>query len=242
MRKTLVYLTLATFLTAGCAPSIPKDALQLKPDSLANRQMQTRRFETASNDTMLSAAAAVFQDLGFTLEESEYSLGVIVGSKERDATSAGQIAGALVVAALFGVQTHVDNNQVIKASMVMREIVAQDDKAAAQSKLTPEILVSIKNDVTNAVAKRLRERFPDEVSKKVAEKIAADTAKTLTSDLARLAQTKGSGESTVRVTFQRIIYNTAGQATTLEQINEPVLYQEFFDKLSQAVFLEAHEI
>jgi len=51
-----------------------------------------------------------------------------------------------------------------------------------------------------------------------------------------------AGSSTVRVTFQRVIRNTAGQISRQEQINEPEIYQEFFDKLSQAVFLEAHEL
>jgi hypothetical protein len=46
----------------------------------------------------------------------------------------------------------------------------------------------------------------------------------------------------VRVTFQRIVTNTQGQVTRRELINEPMIYREFFDKLSESVFLEAHDI
>lgn len=47
---------------------------------------------------------------------------------------------------------------------------------------------------------------------------------------------------TVRVTFQRVIWNTQGQITRSEWIREPELYQQFYEKLSKAVFLEAHKI
>ena len=46
----------------------------------------------------------------------------------------------------------------------------------------------------------------------------------------------------VRVTFQRIVWNSDGQITRLEKLHEPEMYQGFFEKLSKAVFLEAHGI
>ena len=45
-----------------------------------------------------------------------------------------------------------------------------------------------------------------------------------------------------RVTFQRAIWNTKNQLSRTETISEPRIYQEFFDKLSQATFLQAHDI
>ena len=48
--------------------------------------------------------------------------------------------------------------------------------------------------------------------------------------------------TSVRATFQRIVWNTQGRISKVEHLNEPKMYQEFFDKLSKAVFLEARGI
>ena len=45
-----------------------------------------------------------------------------------------------------------------------------------------------------------------------------------------------------RATFQRVIRNARGQVSRVETINDATVYQQFFDKLSQAVFLAAHRI
>jgi len=49
-------------------------------------------------------------------------------------------------------------------------------------------------------------------------------------------------KTAVRVTFQRVITNTQGQISVREGIVVDEIYQEFFDKLAQSLFLEAHEI
>jgi hypothetical protein len=132
-------------------------------------------FDTSEEIEILSASAALLQDLGFHLDESETDLGLLVSSKERDATEAGQVALAFL-AALGGSNMSIDTLQKIRASVV-----------------------------TSPVGEN-RER------------------------------------TRVRVTFQRIVWNNYGQVSKLEKLNDPEMYQEFYEKLSKAVFLEAHDI
>jgi hypothetical protein len=160
---------------AGCQ-SIPKDALSLSPEALAERQLQTRKYETKDEAKILAACAGLLQDLGFNLDESETGLGLITASKERSAVNAGQQVAAVLVAVLIGVYTPTDKNQRMRACVVTRPLGENGDYIA------------------------------------------------------------------VRVTFQRVVWNTQGQVTTCESLTEPNMYQEFFDKLSKSVFLEAQGI
>ena len=162
--------------TAACAPTIPKEALELSPDSLERRQLQTRVFETDNESQLLSASAALLQDLGFAIDDSEADLGVIVASKDRDATEAGQVAGSIMMALIFGVSVPWDDRQKVRASLITRDLGEERDGHA------------------------------------------------------------------VRLTLQRIVWNTQGQVSKIEGLNEPDLYREFFTKLSKAVFLEAEEL
>ena len=178
----LPYFVLAMLL-ASCQ-SVPKiedhtKALSLSNTSLSSRQIQTRRFDTGDEASILSACAGVLQDLGFNIDESAADSGLLVASKDRDAVEAGQVAGQVfmvMLAAAFGVQAEAvwDKNQKIRISIV---------------------------------------------TQKASEKTVL-----------------------VRVTFQRVIRNTKNQISKAETIEDPKIYQEFFDKLSQSVFLEGHKI
>lgn len=69
------------------------------------RALETRRFDTTDNVTIMAAATQTLQDLGFTISESTSEAGVLVASKQRDAQETGQIAGqvaATVLLALLG--------------------------------------------------------------------------------------------------------------------------------------------
>ena len=174
-KKPIVFLSILSFLLTSCIETIPPEALVFNKDTLANRQLQTRKFDTKTEKELLTAASGVLQDLGFNLDESAPAIGVLVGSKNRDATDAGQVAGAIVMAVLFGANMAIDKEQKIRASLITR---------------------------------------PSET---------------------------GKGHL-LRVTFQRVVWNTQGVVSKIEPINEPLIYQEFFEKLSKSVFLEAQKI
>ena len=157
----------------GCVQTIPKDALQLSPESLALKQLQTRGFNTRTEKKIIVSGASVLQDLGYTIDESETKLGVVVGSKDKSAVNGGQIAASILVAALGGGVMPTDKQQKIRVSLVTH---------------------------------------------------------------------KSQNKVFMRATFQRVVWNTQGNVTRSESLEAPELYQEFFERLSKAVFLEAHEI
>jgi len=129
---------------SGCA-SIPKDALVLSPDSMERRQLQTRRIDGIDESGLLSASAGVLQDLGFTIDESETRLGVIVASKDRSAVSSGQVIGAVLLA-LLGSYTEIDKTQKIRVSLVTRPALDQQGDPLAKTQL---LRITIQRIVTN---------------------------------------------------------------------------------------------
>ncbi|MFH1847031.1 MAG: hypothetical protein ABH869_05705 [Candidatus Omnitrophota bacterium] len=110
----------------GCA-SVPMGLLKPSKESLKNRQLQMRQYETKDEEKIISSVAGVLQDLGFTLDSSETKLGVIIASTRADATDAGQIAGAVVLDVLCALGGSYSNNmalcdkeQKVKASVVVK--------------------------------------------------------------------------------------------------------------------------
>jgi len=185
-KKTLILLLILLLCvqSTGCVTtrSYPKNLLKLSEDSLEKRQLQMRQFETIDEKEILSASAGVLQDMGFTLDNTEAELGLVVGSKNRDATDAAQVAmatAAVLLCALAGTTSNayslIDKEQKIRASII--------------------------------------------------SKFNAEGNKLL-----------------VRVTFQRLVWNNYGNLSKVETLDDPILYQGFFDKLSKSIFLEGHKI
>ena len=124
-------LVLASQL-AGCLAHTQPDVLfQLTAESPRNKAMQTRFFETKDEAELLSASAAVLQDLGFQVEESVRDVGFLRATKERSAREYGQDLGRFFVWLLttplvFGEQPPimipVDLHQKIAAALVTRPI------------------------------------------------------------------------------------------------------------------------
>jgi hypothetical protein len=117
-------------LFSGCV-QMPKveTFFQLTPESAQHRALQTRMFETSDEKELLSASAAVLQDLGFQIEESRPDVGMLRAAKERGAREYGQeILQGFIVAlttasvAIGGkiVVIPVDVHQQISATLVTR--------------------------------------------------------------------------------------------------------------------------
>ena len=170
--------------TAGCvARTPPEELLQLTPESAANRAMQTRIYETADVRELLSASAAVLQDLGYQVEESHEPVGFLRAAKERSAREYGQYIGRAItlVLSMGKLLMPVDLHQKISATLVARPI---NPEATRQE---------------------------------------------------------------VRIIFYRVVWKGDGQfdrtyippgEQKMQMLRDPVLYQQFFAKLSKAVFLE----
>jgi len=121
-------------LSTGCmTKSDPGKFFQLSEESPANKAMQIRHFETDGVDELLSASAAVLQDLGFQISESVRDVGFLRAAKERSAREYGQelTQGIVLVlttalSVLGGanaiVLMPVDLHQQVNASLVARPL------------------------------------------------------------------------------------------------------------------------
>ena len=121
--KAIFLILVLTGLTLlACQKSIPREALMLTPEALADRQLQTRVFETGDESKLLEASAALLQDLGFTIDESEVKCGVIVCSKDRNVTEPYDVALS-IVASVFFIDYEYATRQKVLASLVTRPLV-----------------------------------------------------------------------------------------------------------------------
>lgn len=92
LRRRTAFCGLLT-LIVGCAPTAEQQAGAFAPaaTALESRVRQSRRFDTADQTFMLQAAVGTLQDIGFTIEETQPSHGVIVASKFVNARIRAQV-------------------------------------------------------------------------------------------------------------------------------------------------------
>jgi hypothetical protein len=115
------------------------DVLKLEPESMAQRQLQTRKYKTTAEDKIINSCVGVLQDSGFTVENTDAKLGTILASKQREAVESGQVAGAIIIAVIFGVAIPIDKNQSMFASIVVSP--AASEKNASLVRITFSRLV-----------------------------------------------------------------------------------------------------
>lgn len=144
LRRCLPLLLCACFGVAapGCyspPKTTPIALFALSQESAANKANQTRQFETPNSDEILSASAAVLQDLGFQVTEADRVLGFLRAAKERSAREQGQeirrdfITFLTFALSIFGgsnltLVLPVDLHQQISASLTARPIDERDRK------------------------------------------------------------------------------------------------------------------
>ena len=168
---------LAFCIVLGLAGCITTDDYYVLPENYqAARQVETRRFEAKNEEQILTAAAGVIQDLGYTIDESETDLGIITAIKDREAGSAAQKAMAIMIAASAGKNTQpvYDVRQRVYLSLV-----------STKSKTNPGY--------------------------------------------------------NVRVKFGRVVWDNTGDSR-VQSLESENMYSEFFDKLSQSLFLVANDL
>ena len=118
----LILICLSAFVVA-CHNRIFEEALTLSPESLKDRKLQTRIFDSIDESEILTASAAVLQDLGFSIDETEVPCGVIVCSRDRDVTETVEVVLSItleILSILAGSPTSVpyDQTQKVLASLV----------------------------------------------------------------------------------------------------------------------------
>ena len=152
------------------------DVLKLTPDSMALRQMQTRKYGTNDHKKILNSTVGLLQDDGFTIQETESDLGIVLGTKNREAVETGQVAGAIIIAVIFGVSIPVDKEQMMSASIAVSDAPSDPNSTI------------------------------------------------------------------VRVTFSRLVWNTANAVSKAERLEDPDMYQIFFSRLTKSLFLTEQQI
>jgi hypothetical protein len=195
---------------------MPSDAFKAPENTLAVRQVESRKFNGISEVDLLSASSNVLQDMGFNLENSEVKLGVITASKDREAYDTVEVTKLVLLKVLsYGQSSYaIGKKQTIRASIVM----------------TPAPAESVIGTIYSG-AKKSSDSKPD---------AAKTNSKSKDQNLIDDAMER-PGNYIIRLTLQRVVTKTDNSIQS-ESIKDPEIYQEFFSKLSKSVFLEAQKI
>lgn len=132
----IMWVLLCLIGTGGCTTTtVQPEDLRLTPETRAKRQSQMRVFDTGNEAGVLVAVAAVLQDIGFQIDESEMQLGLIVGSKERSAIQPGAVAASVTLAVALTILTGeaidpvYDERQTMRVSVVTTPVEEKNGTA-----------------------------------------------------------------------------------------------------------------
>lgn len=156
--------------------ALMESAFTVTPQLLQLRSMETRRYDGIQEPRLLGACADLLQDLGYNIENTDTTVGVLSASKEADATDRREQIGNFFNKLFRRPQKAMSKDQTIHVSIVLKPVNGSDGQPLA-------------------------------------------------------------GSYIARVSFQRVLRKTDGSEVK-ETLREPKLYQEFYQRLSKAIFLE----
>lgn len=125
--KIFAPVLLSALLSSCNTMPKPESFFQLTPSSAKYKALQSRIIDTSKEQELLSASAAVLQDLGFQIEESVIDAGMLRAVKERSAREYGQeiTRGFVFILSLLARTTiiiPVDLHQQIAATLIMHPV------------------------------------------------------------------------------------------------------------------------
>ncbi len=173
-RRLLPVSALVVLVFTGCWSRVQTHTFRATPELLQKRELRTRKYQSISEAEILSASAGVLQDLGFTIDESETTLGLIVGSKEVDATEIAQEVAWWIMALIsLGTSTldeETDDYQRFRASVVVRPISEDNDRTHKVSVTFQRVVWDTADKVSQLEtldAPEIYQEFFDRLSKSV---------------------------------------------------------------------------
>lgn len=94
-------LLASMIVVAGCETTPAVEFVQAPEATAGSRELQTRRFDGVTEEKLLGACAGILQDLGFTIQGAYPELGMLRGTKEREAKAPEQRAAHTILVILL---------------------------------------------------------------------------------------------------------------------------------------------
>ena len=113
------------------------------PQSLEQRQIETRRYDGISERDLITASINLLQDLGFNFENSETELGTIIASKQRDTEGLEASFTHYLSSMLLLLVLPVTKDQITRVAIVVRPVLDSNGETIDDSHLVRVTFQSI---------------------------------------------------------------------------------------------------